>query len=98
MAEERDREAEKAAREAAWWERWWARDYSWEGLGERYTDGTPLKSWTGWSVTPDGRCVETLSAPAGSKPATLQDYFRWEPETGAAPDGPGVGARGPSDL
>jgi len=76
-----DKEAEKAAREAAWWKRWWAMDYSWEGLGKRHMSGTPHKRWLGWSVAPGGQCMETLSAPTGSELATLQDYFRWNPET-----------------
>lgn len=80
MTGTRDREAEKAAREAAWWRGWWAEDFSWEGLRKRRWDDAPLRRWIGWSVTPDGQCVETRSAPDGSRPASLQDYFRWEPD------------------
>jgi len=78
MTGTRDREAEKAAREAAWWNAWWAVDFSWDGLGARYLNVDPAKPWIGWSVKPDGTCVETQSAPEGSKPAALQDYFRWD--------------------
>jgi uncharacterized protein YjbI with pentapeptide repeats len=53
-----------------WWKDWWAEDYSWAGLANR--------DWTGWSVTPDNNIVETLGAPAGSREASLQDYFRWD--------------------
>lgn len=81
MAGTGDREAEKAAREAAWWARWWAEDFSWEGLGKRPWVGVPTHRWIGWSVTPEGQCVETQSAPDGSRPASLQDYFRWDPDT-----------------
>ena len=75
-----DKEAEKAAREAAWWKRWWAEDFSWEGLGKRNEYGAPVKPWRGWSVTPSGKCVKTQSASVGLWPASLQDYFRWDPD------------------
>jgi len=81
MTGTRDREAEKAAREAAWWKRWWAEDFSWNGLRERREGGAPKKPWAGWSVTPDRQCVETRLAPDRSRPATLQDYFCWNPDT-----------------
>ncbi|WP_339746828.1 pentapeptide repeat-containing protein [uncultured Maricaulis sp.] len=55
-------------RNAAWWAGWWAADFSWDGLAG--------KDWLGWSVTPDGRLVETGSAPDGARGASLQDYFR----------------------
>ncbi len=77
-AQQDERAAEKAAREAAWWAQWRENDYSWDGLAALEEDGTPEKRWIGWSVTPDGHCVETATAPEGSRPATRQDYLRWD--------------------
>ncbi|RKQ95308.1 pentapeptide repeat-containing protein [Maricaulis maris] len=74
--------AEKAAREAAWWEHWREQDFSWAGLAALDAYGRPKHRWIGWSVSPDKRCVETAKAPEGSRPATLQDYFRQDPDTG----------------
>ncbi len=61
-----------------WWARWFEKDYSWDGLAKLNDEGTPDKPWIGWSVTPENLIVETDSAPEGSRPATLQDYFRWD--------------------
>lgn len=53
-----------------WAARWRGRDYSWSGLA--------AKAWRGWAVAPDGRVMESADAPEGSRPATLQDYWRDE--------------------
>jgi len=75
MAEHKSREAV----EAEWWAAWRAADYSWQGLAR--------KSWEGWSLTLDGKLVETLTAPEGSRAATLQDYWRAESSDLIAGDG-----------
>lgn len=54
--------------EAEWWERWRSFDYSWDGLA--------TKPWVGWSISPQGTPIPTEQAPAGSTPASLQDYWR----------------------
>jgi len=82
QAKQDERAAEKAAREAAWWVQWREHDYSWAGLAALDDDGTPEKRWIGWSVTPDGRCVETATAPERARPATRQDYLRRDSATG----------------
>ncbi|WP_291843998.1 pentapeptide repeat-containing protein [Maricaulis sp.] len=78
-----DDEARKAERkkaiEDAWWKRWREQDFSWDGLAALDEDGKPKHAWQGWSVTKTRRVVETKDAPDGSRPATLQDYFRRKP-------------------
>ena len=76
-----ERKAAIAAADAAWWSDWWAADYSWAGLARLNPDDTPRHPWTGWSVTRGNKCVHTSEAPRGSRPATLQDYFRWDFDT-----------------
>ncbi|OLF77804.1 hypothetical protein AWH62_03790 [Maricaulis sp. W15] len=82
QAKEDERAAEKAAREAAWWAHWREQDFSWDGLAALRPGGEPKHPWLGWSASPDGRCIETVKAPKGSRPATQQDYLRWDSATG----------------
>ena len=62
-----------------WWDAWWEEDYSWEGLAK--------KPWHGWCVSRGGAIEIDPSSwlesdprhaprPAGTQPATLQDYWR----------------------
>lgn len=68
------------AHDGHWRARWRAKDYSWSGLAKR--------RWRGWWVGPDQRPYETASVPEGSRPATLQDY--WRSEEGRLIEGDGL--------
>ncbi|WP_412545836.1 pentapeptide repeat-containing protein [Maricaulis sp. MIT060901] len=65
-----DDDTEEPFKKKDWKDLWWGDDYSWLGLS--------AKLWIGWSVTPSNTVVETERAPADSRVATLQDYFRWD--------------------
>lgn len=71
--------------EAEWWQGWWLEDYTWEGLAKK-----PLQGW----VVADGFLREAENgqiygqptpdapAPVEGQSASLQDYWRADPETG----------------
>jgi hypothetical protein len=82
MPSETKKAEAKAEREAAWWAGWWAKDFSWDGLAKLDWHGGPEKPWVGWSVTAQHRLVETADAPAGARPANLQDYLSWDAAAG----------------
>lgn len=67
-----------------WWNAWFDADYSWEGLARLDEKGKPVHPWVGWVVVDEARCVPEDEAPenAGKRPATLQDYWRADPEKG----------------
>ncbi|WP_417492282.1 pentapeptide repeat-containing protein [Maricaulis sp.] len=80
MPSESEKAEDYAELDAAWWKEWWAADYSWNGLAKLDEEGAPEKPWIGWSVTPEDKVVEAVAAPAGSRAATLQDFWRWDSE------------------
>jgi hypothetical protein len=78
MAESREQAEED------WRAAWRAEDYSWQGLAQ--------KMWEGFCVLADGRIVETETLGEGARsdgtrPATLQDYWREEEARLVAGDG-----------
>tara|TARA_R110000868_G_scaffold5138_2_gene31748 strand:+ start:1259 stop:3403 length:2145 start_codon:yes stop_codon:yes gene_type:complete len=81
MPSETENAESKAAREAEWWAQWWKADYSWDGLATPSATYQPGKLWAGKSVTLEGELVDSTRSSSGSRAATLQDYFRWDPCT-----------------
>lgn len=78
---------------AAWWANWWREDWSWPGLAR--------KPWIGWvivardggefAVEADtgriyGQADPAAQLPVEGRSATLQDYWRADPETGRLRD------------
>ena len=61
-------------RDPEWWANWFEQDFSWEGLKKR--------PWRGWVVVDDARCMPEGDVPEGAtiREATLQDYWRADPE------------------
>ncbi|RKR03875.1 pentapeptide repeat-containing protein [Maricaulis maris] len=83
MLTKEERQAAIKAADEEWWKGWWAADYSWEGLGRLDEDGDPVHPWIGWSVQEDTEAktktlIEASHATASARPASLQDYFRWD--------------------
>jgi len=74
--------------EARWWAEWFERDYSWEGLGRVCLGHPPIssiypKSWRGWVVVKENGkrfCRPQGDAPKHALPASLQDYWRADPD------------------
>jgi hypothetical protein len=67
-----------------WWAEWFDADYSWEGLAKLEDNGTPVHPWEGWVVVDEARCVPKDEATSDdtkrTRPATLQDYWRADPQ------------------
>lgn len=71
--------------EAEWWERWHAEDFTWEGLAKKSLDGwfieggTLRRKPTGQIY---GQAKKSLPMLGPRQEATLQDYWRADPDTG----------------